>query len=100
MFQKVKNTLHIPVEGAELTKATHLEFYLRQGGLFFKYTPTVVNDNEIVVEIPKSDADRLKHTEKVRCQLVFTDNSGNDIPSEITETTVYELLAPEGYDGN
>ena len=100
MFQKIKNTLHIPVEGAELTKATHLEFYLRQGGLFFKYTPTVVNDGEIIVEIPKADADRLKFNEKVRCQLVFTDENGNDIPSDIVNVSVNELLNPEGYDGN
>ena len=100
MFQKIKNTLHIPVEGAELTKATHLEFYLRQGGLFFKYTPTVVNDGEIIVVIPKADADRLKFNEKVRCQLVFTDENGNDIPTDIVEESVNELLAPEGYDGN
>ena len=99
MFQKVKNIVHVNVEGVKLTTLKNIEFYVRQGGLFFSYVTSVISDEEIIVEIPKGDADRLKFTEPVRLQFIGTDPSGVPVPVPVVETTVNELLAPEGYDG-
>ena len=99
MFQKVKNIVHVNVEGVKLTTLKNIEFYVRQGGLFFSYVPSVISDEEMIVEIPKADADRLKFTEPVRLQFIGTDPSGLPVPVPVVETTVNELLAPEGYNG-
>lgn len=99
MFQKVKNIVHVNVEGAKLTTLKNNKFYVKQGPLNFEYVPTIINDEEMIVEIPKADADRLKFTEPVRLQFIGTDPSGLPVPVPVVETTVNELLAPEGYDG-
>ena len=39
MREKIKNALSVEVVGADLTKATNLQFWLRQGTLFFEYVP-------------------------------------------------------------
>lgn len=100
MFQKVKNIVHVNVEGVKLTTLKNIELYVRQGGLFFSYVPSVISDEELIVEIPKADADRLKFTEPVRLQFVGTDPSGVPVPALPVDARVNELLAPEGYDGN
>ena len=47
MFQKVKNIVHVNVEGVKLTTLKNIEFYVRQGGLFFSYVPSVISDEEM-----------------------------------------------------
>ena len=37
MFQKIANALSVEVDGTDLTKATKIEFYVRQGCSFFQY---------------------------------------------------------------
>ena len=60
MFQKIANALSVEVEGTDLTKATKIEFYVRQGCSFFQYEPTVVDETHLLVKIPYADAMRLQ----------------------------------------
>ena len=100
MFQKIKNTLTVDVEGADLTKAKKIKFFIMQERLHLKYTPVVVGANQMIVNIPKSDADRLKHDVPAKVQLAYTDEDGNDIPSDPMIVDVGEFINPEGYDGD
>lgn len=43
MREKIQNALSVEVTGADLTKATKLQFWLKQGELFFEYAPRVVD---------------------------------------------------------
>ena len=38
MIKGITNKLNIHVEGAELTSATKIEFYVKQSSLFLQYT--------------------------------------------------------------
>lgn len=100
MFQKIKNMVYVNVEGTELTTLTKLEFYVRQGPLNFQYVPTVINDSEMVVEVPKADADKLKFEEPVTLQFCGTAPNGFPVTCEPVKKRVNEFLKPEGYDGN
>ena len=99
MFQKIKNNLLVNVEGADLTKAKKIVFFIRQERLHLKYTPLVVNAGAMIVEIPKADADRLRHDIPAELQFAYTDENGNDIPVEKVIVDVEEFINPEGYDG-
>ena len=99
MYQKIENTLHVTVEGTDLTTARGIEFYVRQDDAFFEYTPEVINSSEMVVTIPKEDADVLRRGSRVYLQFALTDEHGNDIPSMIETKNVKELLKEEGYYG-
>lgn len=97
MIQKIKNTLLILVSGVDLTTVTDIEFYILYGELFFKYVPVVTNQSEMVVTMPKEDADLLEANTEVSLQFAYTDEDGNHIPSEIETHLVGKLLNPEGY---
>lgn len=100
MFQKIKNNLLVNVEGADLTKAKKIVFYIRQERLHLKYTPWIVDAGTMIVEIPKADADRLKHDVPAELQFAYTDEYDNDIPVGKVIVDVEELINPEGYDGD
>lgn len=100
MYQKIKNTLHITVKDVNLKTLRKIEFYIRQGELFFEYIPTIINEHEMSVIIPKIDADFLKANEKVELQFCYTDENDNDVPSKKSTVDVEELLKTEGYNGN
>lgn len=98
MRRRIKNTVRIEIDGASLKGATNLEFYIRQrNGIFFSYTPRIVDDNHIEVEIPYKDAMSLKPTE-ARIQLAFTNSSGNPCATEDLLIFVGDLLKDDGYD--
>ncbi len=99
MYQKIKNTLSVEVDGVDLTTVKKIEFYIRQGDVFFEYIPTIVNEHEMFVTIPKADADALRPNILAYLQFAYTDINGNDIPSEIIEVDVKKLLKEEGYNG-
>lgn len=97
MRTKITNTLSIEVSGVELTQASKLEFYVRQDARFYQYTPTVIDDTHLTVQIPKEDAMRLLPNKPVRLQLALTDGDGNPIATDIVQMTVQELLKETGY---
>lgn len=97
MFQKIANALSVEVEGTDLTKASNLEFYVKQACQFFQYTPTVIDETHLLVKIPKEDAMRLRPG-TVKMQFAATDGDGNPITVETVEKTVAEFLKEAGYD--
>lgn len=97
MREKIRNVLNVEVEGEDLTTVSDIEFYIRQGNTFFEYVPTVVNANEMVVIIPKKDADQLRANTLSKLQFAYTDKNGNPIASDIVEDYVDQLLKSEGY---
>lgn len=99
MRQKIKNTLTVSVDEVDLTTVYDIEFYIRQGNVFFQYTPVVLGVHEMIVTIPKKDADTLRANIAGYLQFAFTDADGNHIASEIVETNIDRLLKTEGYDG-
>ena len=77
MREKIKNALSVEVTGTDLTKATKLQFWLRQGALFFEYVPAVVDETHLLVTIPLAD--------------------GNPQAADIVSQPVKELLKEAGY---
>lgn len=96
MIRGIKNTLTIRVKDATLTSATDIEFYLRQGTLFYQYTPTVIDDERLVVIVPREDTEKMLRG-RILCQLVFTDKDGNNRASRPKVCEVECLLKEDGY---
>lgn len=97
MREKIKNALSVEVVGADLTKATKLQFWLRQGALFFEYVPAVVDETHLLVTIPLADAMQLDAGKSARLQLALTDGDGNPQAADIVSQPVKELLKEAGY---
>lgn len=97
MFQKIANALSVEVDGTDLTKATKIEFYVRQGCSFFQYEPTVVDETHLLVKIPYEDAMRLRPG-AVSLQCALTDADGNKQAAEIVQVDVKSFLKEAGYD--
>lgn len=97
MRKNIQNGLAISVEGADMTKATQIEFYVRQNPVFFSYKPQVVSAGELYVEIPYEDAMELEAA-PVRLQFAFVDEGGNPRASGIVELFVGDFLKEAGYD--
>lgn len=98
MREKIQNALSVEVTGADLTKATKLQFWLKQGELFFEYTPQVVDQTHLLVIIPFADAMQLDPGKSARLQLALTDADGNPQAADIVSTPVKGLLKEAGYD--
>ena len=97
MRRNIKNALRISVDGEDMTKASQIEFYVRQGPVFFSYTPQVISSGELYVEIPFADAMQLE-TAPVQLQFAFVDEGGNPRASGIVELFVADFLKEAGYD--
>ena len=97
IFERSKNGAVLTVEGAELTKLSNLELYVKQGYLFFEYVPEVLSDTELLLRIPVEDAMKLR-TSPVQLQLAFTDEAGNPGATDVVGVSVEELLKEAGYD--
>lgn len=98
MREKIQNALSVEVTGADLTKATKLQFWLKQGELFFEYTPQVVDQTHLLVIIPFADAMQLDPGKSARLQLALTDGDGTPQAADIVSQPVKELLKEAGYD--
>lgn len=99
MREKIENNLIIDVEGAgDLSTATDLLVWIRQGQTRLTYTPTVLSPENILVKIPFSDAMTLNSYNPAEVQLVGTDADGNPFASEPVKERVGRLLSEEGYD--
>jgi hypothetical protein len=98
MREKIQNALSVEVTGADLTKATKLQFWLKQGELFFEYTPQVVDQTHLLVVIPFADAMQLDPGKSARLQLALTDADGNPQAADIVSQLVKDLLKEAGYD--
>lgn len=98
MREKIQNALSVEVTGADLTKATKLQFWLKQGELFFEYAPRVVDQAHLLVIIPFADAMQLDPGKSARLQLALTDADGNPQAADIVSAPVKDLLKEAGYD--
>lgn len=97
MREKIRNALSVEVTGADLTKATKLQFWIKQGALFFEYAPQVVDQTHLLVIIPFADAMQLDPGKSARLQLALTDADGNPQAADIVSQPVKELLKEAGY---
>lgn len=102
MRQKIENRLQLAVEGADLTGATNLQLYIRQGvDLFFQLTPEVVDvsesDTTLLVVVPFEIAKQLRRSGCL-LQLAYTDADGNPLATDVARVEVEELLKEAGYD--
>lgn len=97
MRRKIQNGLMVSVEGADMIKASQIEFYVRQGQLLFTYIPQVIASDELYFEIPFEDAMQLEAA-PVRLQFAFVDEGGNPRASGIVELFVADFLKEAGYD--
>lgn len=102
MRQKIENRLQLTVEGADLTGATNLQLYLRQGvDLFFELTPEVTgvseSDTTLLAVVPFEIAKQLRRSGCL-LQLAWTDGGGNPMATEVANVPVEALLKEAGYD--
>lgn len=97
MRAKIANALSIEVEGVDLTGASRLEFYIRQGCVFWLYTPMIIDETHLLVRIPYDDAMQMK-PQGALLQLALTDANGNKQATDIVSVPVRELLKEAGYD--
>ena len=74
-----------------------IQFYVRQGSVFFQYTPQVIDGGNMIVTVPLADAKKLVPAVKAELQFAFTDGYGNSGASDITQMVVQDLLKKEGY---
>lgn len=97
MRENIENALRVEVEGVNVQKATRIEFYLRQGDLFFQYAPEATDEKTLLVDIPFEDARQLTQG-SASVQIALTDENGNKVASDIASVPVRELLKGAGYD--
>jgi hypothetical protein len=98
MRRRIKNAVQVEVDGATLEGASDLEFYIRQkNGTFFCYTPRIVDNTHIEVEIPFEDAMKLRPVE-TQIQLAFVNSTGYPTATDTLTVTVSDLLKEDGYD--
>ena len=99
MRERIRNELHIEVEGVDLTTVRNIEFYVRQGKCFFRtYPAIVVSPTEMTVSIPFEDAMQLTSSSMVLLQFAFVDVNGTPRASEPAAESVGVLLKKAGYD--
>lgn len=97
MFQKIENRLYVHLNGdVDLTKASNIEFYVKQACRTFEYTPEVVDETHCTVLVPYEDAMKLRPGD-VWLQMAFTDENGNKIPVRKVQQPVDEFLKEAGY---
>lgn len=97
MRSKIENILYISVAGIDLMTLSDIQFYVRQGSVFFQYTPQIIDDSNMIVTVPLADAKKLVPAVKAELQFAFTDGYGNSGASDITQMVVQDLLKKEGY---
>ena len=96
MIERIRNSITITCDDANFSTATGIEVYLRQGELFFQYTPIVASEHVLVVVIPKADAMQLTPG-NCHMQFAFTDANDNPQASNVQRLSVTELLKEAGY---
>ena len=97
MRQRIENNLTIICDDVDLTTISNIEFYISQGKLFFKYVPTVMSKDKMIVKVPYSDAMKLEKT-SARLQFAFLHENGTPDASNTVTCEVDELLKRTGYD--
>ena len=98
MRERIRNELHIEVDGVDLTTVRNIEFYVRQGKCFFRTYPAfVVSPSEMTVSIPFEDAMQLTSS-MASLQFAFVDANGTPRASEPAAEPVGILLKKAGYD--
>lgn len=97
MRRRIRNVIQIEIDGASLEGASDLELYVKQDhGVCKTYTPTIVDETHIEVEIPFADAMQLAPT-TANVQLAYTNLNGYPVATDILCVSVGELLKGEGY---
>lgn len=97
MRRNIKNYLWVTCNDVDLTSVQNIEFWIKQGSLFFQYVPEVLSESEMIVRIPFEDAKKLSAAD-CRLQFAFTDESGTPRATEIERISVGDLLKEAGYD--
>lgn len=98
MRERIRNELHIDVEGVDLTTVRNIEFYVRQGKCFFRtYPVNVVSPTKMIVSIPFEDAMQLT-SNMASLQFAYVDAAGTPRASEVAAEPVSVLLKKAGYD--
>lgn len=100
--QRIENNLAVRVKGADLTGATNLEFYVKQGvDLFIQLTPKIVRvsegDTDLLVVVPYEEAMKLRQSE-CELQLAWTDANGQPCHTPARMMPVEKFLKEAGYD--
>lgn len=97
MRERIRNELHIEVDGVDLTTVRNIEFYVRQGKCFFRtYKATVISPTEMTVSIPFEDAMQLTSS-MATLQFAYVDANGTPRASEPAAEPVRVLLKEAGY---
>lgn len=95
--QKIKNQLTIACDDVDFTTSTSIEVYVKQGSLFFQYTPTVVDAHHMTVDVPLADAMKLAVL-PVSLQWALTDANSLPVSVDPIWLTCGEFLKEAGYD--
>lgn len=99
MRAKIENNLIIEVCSIDLTKLKNIEFYIKQGELFFQYTPQIIDEHRMTIKISYDEAMQFSPDTNAESQFAFTDIFGNKGASEITKIPVDDLINNDGYLG-
>lgn len=97
MKQLIANYIPISCDEVDFTTSTDIVVWIKQGSLFFRYTPTVVDAHNIVVEMPFADAKQLTIS-GAKVQWALTDANGQPVASDPVMVSVGEILDKDGYD--
>ena len=96
MRQRIENQILVTVNGLDLMLVSDIEFYVKQGALFFEYSPDVLSETEMVVTMPLADAMKLTN-DMVQLQFAYTDENGKPDAANPVFCSVHELLKEGGY---
>lgn len=100
MREKIENKILIKVNGApDLTQATQVVVWVRQGENLWEYTPIILGADELMVEASYEDCCGLVGGIQAQIQVVGTDDKGNDFASDPKGVPVGKMLKEEGYCG-
>lgn len=96
MRQLIENNLTITCNDVDFSTATNIEVWIRQGKLFFEYTPTVDSAHVLSVTVPFADAKQLT-VGNVALQWACVDSNGKPVAPDPMILTVGVLLKEVGY---
>lgn len=99
IHQRIETTMRFGVEGVSLFDGSNYEVYIRQPfGVFYQFTPTIINENTFDVTIPYEAAMELG-VGVVNCQLAFTTANGTPVMGDTCVVNVQECQKRGGYRG-
>lgn len=99
IHQRIESTLRFEVEGVSLLGGSKYELYLKQPfGVFYQFTPEIINENTFDVTIPYEAAMELT-TGTVNFQLAFRTAEDTPVMGDTCIVDVQECQKRGGYHG-